>query len=62
MKDLTLHQKLKYLLSEGWKLVGWNTLQSPCGQVTIDDIDRAYWAWQRKLEARRIIENHKKRS
>ncbi len=49
MKSAT-QDDIKFLLKHGWRLVGINTVESPCGQIVTDDIEKAARAWRTKLQ------------
>ena len=49
-------EQLQFLLRNGWKLVGGNTVESPKGDVVTKNIERAARVWQAKLKIRKILD------
>jgi hypothetical protein len=53
---MSVHAELKFLLSQGWRLIGWNLIESPDGTVRTTDIEKAARIWRVKLKLKEWLD------
>ena len=53
---MSMQGDLQYLLSEGWRLIDLNTIESPDGEVLTGDIEKAARFWRAKKHAQTLIQ------
>jgi len=58
---MSMQEDLQFLLREGWRLVDVNTVQSPDGEITTENINKAARVWRSKKRAQQLIQEREER-